>query len=75
MHQIKVAKIGNSLTLRLTKEVLNHLKVEEGDAVFFTQGPDGSFRITPYNPEFEAQMSAAAAVLKRRRQALHTLAD
>lgn len=75
MHAIKVAKIGNSLTMRLTKEILAHMRVEEGDTIFFTPMPDGGFRVTPYNPEFEAQMNAAAGVLKRRRQALHALAE
>jgi len=75
MHQIKVAKIGNSLTLRLSKEILARMKIEEGDTLFLTEAPDGGYRITPYDPEFEAQMSAASAVMKQRRQALRALAD
>lgn len=75
MYPCKVSKIGNSLNLRLTKEILSHLKVEEGDTVYLTQMPDGGLRITPYDPAFEAQMGAASVALKRRRQALHALAD
>ena len=71
--KLKITPIGNSFGLILPKETLANLKVTGGDAVFLTETPDG-FRITPYDPEFEAQMNAAKLVMKKRRNALRELA-
>ncbi len=71
--KLKITPIGNSFGLILPKETLAKLKVTGGDAVFITETPDG-FRVTPYDPEFEAQMNAAKLVMKRRRNALRELA-
>ncbi len=71
--KLKITPIGNSFGVILPKETLAKLKVSGGDAVFLTETPDG-YRITPYDPEFEAQMKAAKGVMKRRRNALRELA-
>jgi putative addiction module antidote len=71
--KLKITPIGNSFGVILPKEALAKLKVTGGDAVFITETPDG-FRITPYDPEFEAQMQAAKGVTKKRRNALRELA-
>lgn len=71
--KLKITPIGNSFGVILPKETLAKLKVTGGDAVFITETPDG-FRITPYDPEFEAQMNAAKGVMKKRRNALRELA-
>ena len=70
----KTRKVGNSVGLILPKEILNRMNVREGDRVFLTEGPDGGFRITPYDPGFEEQMSAAESVMKRYRNTLRELA-
>lgn len=71
--KLKITPISNSFGVILPREALAKLKVTGGDAVFITETPDG-FRITPYDPEFEAQMKAAKAVMKKRRNALRELA-
>lgn len=71
--KLKITPIGNSFGVILPKETLTKLKVIGGDAVFLTETPDG-YRITPYDPEFEAQMNAAKQVMKKRRNALRELA-
>lgn len=71
--KLKITPIGNSFGVILPKETLAKLKVTGGDAVFITETPDG-FRITPYDPQFEAQMNAAKGVMKKRRNALRELA-
>jgi hypothetical protein len=38
-----------------------------------TESPDG-FKLTPYNPEFEQQMTEARRIMKKRRNVLHELA-
>lgn len=70
---LKLTKIGNSVGLVLPKEALLRLRLDAGDTVFLTESPDG-YRLTPYDPEFDQQLTAARAVMKRRRAALHELA-
>ncbi|MCI0598825.1 MAG: AbrB/MazE/SpoVT family DNA-binding domain-containing protein [Beijerinckiaceae bacterium] len=72
--KLKITPIGNSFGVILPKETLAKLKVTGGDAVFITETPDG-FRITPYDPELEAQIKAAKGVMKKRRNALRELAE
>jgi putative addiction module antidote len=73
MLALKITKIGNSSGLLLPKEALAKLRVEQGDTVFLTETPDG-FRITPYDPAFERQMTLARRVMKKRRNVLRELA-
>jgi putative addiction module antidote len=70
---LKLTQIGNSVGVILPKELLARLKLEKGDTVFVTDAPDGVL-LTPYSAEFEAQMTAARAVMKRRRNVLRELA-
>ena len=73
MTALKLRPVGNSVGLVLPKEVLNRLKVGEGDTLYLTKAPDG-FRITPYDPEFEKQMKAAREIMKQDRKILRELA-
>ncbi len=73
MHTLKLTQIGNSVGAIFPKEVLARLKLEKGDEIHLTESPDG-LRLTVHDPEFEAQMKAARAVMKKRRAVLHELA-
>ncbi|MDO8346584.1 MAG: AbrB/MazE/SpoVT family DNA-binding domain-containing protein [Rugosibacter sp.] len=74
MHfTLKLTQIGNSVGVILPKEALAALKLEKGDAMHLTESPDG-FRVTAFDPEFERQMTAAEAIMKRRRHVLRELA-
>jgi putative addiction module antidote len=73
MHALKLTQIGNSVGVILPKEVLAKLKVEKGDTLYLTDSPDG-MRITPHDPVFEDQMSAARDIMKARRAVLRELA-
>lgn len=70
---LKLTTMGNSIGAVFSKEALAKLKVGKGDTLFLTESPDG-YRLTPYNPDFEAQMNAARAIMKKRRNALRELA-
>jgi putative addiction module antidote len=74
MAQMKVRAIGNSLGVVLPKEILTRLKVKSGDILHLTEAPDGSMRITPYDPEFERQMQRARQGMTKFRNALRELA-
>jgi putative addiction module antidote len=73
MHTLKLTQIGNSIGVVLPKEMLARLKLTKGESLFVTETPDG-YAITPHDPAFEAQMTAARAVMKRRRAVLRELA-
>ena len=73
MLKLKVTGIGSSMGVVLPKEALARLKVAKGDSVFLTESSDG-FRITPYDPEFEDQMTLARKFMRERRDALRELA-
>ncbi len=73
MHTIKLTGIGNSVGVVLPKEILAALNVTKGDQLWLTKTPDG-IRLTPYDPEFAAQMEAAKKIMKEQRDVLHELA-
>ena len=73
LAKLKVGQIGNSLGATFPKEVAAKMNIEKGDTLFITDAP-GGYRITPYDPVFEAQMEAARKIMKKRRNALRELA-
>ena len=73
MTALKLTQIGNSVGVILPRAMLARLKLEKGDTVFVTDTA-GGLTLTPYNPDFEAQMTAAREVMKRRRNVLRELA-
>ena len=75
MTNLKVRRIGNALGVTLPKEVLTRLHLEEGDRLFLTQTPDGSYRLTPYDPEFEKQVKKKKKIMAKYRNTLRALAQ
>ncbi|OYT93190.1 MAG: AbrB/MazE/SpoVT family DNA-binding domain-containing protein [Burkholderiales bacterium PBB3] len=73
MSALKLTQIGNSVGVILPKEVLARLKVEKGDTLFMSDAANG-VTLSTYSPEFEAQMTAARRIMKKRRAVLHELA-
>lgn len=73
MIALKLTTVGNSVGFVLPKEAQARLRVAKGDTVYLTEAPDG-YRLTPYDPGFETQMTEARAIMKRRRNALRELA-
>lgn len=74
MVALKIRKIGNSLGVVLPKEVISRLRTGEGDDVFLLEGPNNTYRITPFDPAFEKKMEKAEEIMARYRNALHVLA-
>ena len=74
MHALKVQKVGNSLNLRLPKDAVTALRVNEGDTVYLTETVEGGFRIAPFGPEFERPVKLAEPGMKQFRDALRELA-
>jgi len=74
MITAKITTVGSSAGLILTKEVMAHLKVQKGDTLYLTEAPDGGYRITPYDPDFERQMAFAEEIMHEDRDILRALA-
>ena len=73
MSALKLTQIGNSVGLILPKEVLARLKLVKGDTVYLTDSASGA-NLTAYDPEFDAQMTEARRIMKKRREVLRELA-
>ncbi len=71
--ELKVRKVGNSLGVVLPKEALARLKVEEGQALYLTEAPDG-YRVTAGNAEFGRQMVVVDRLCRRYRNTFRELA-
>jgi len=74
MFSFKITTVGSSAGIILSKEAMAHLKVKKGDVLYLTDSPDGGFRLTPYNPDFERQMSLAEDIMHEDREVLRRLA-
>ena len=74
MVALKIRKVGNSLGIVLPKEVISRLRTGEGEEVFLLEGPDNTYRITPFDPAFEKKMKKAEEIMARYRNTLHVLA-
>ncbi|MGI8433113.1 MAG: AbrB/MazE/SpoVT family DNA-binding domain-containing protein [Chthoniobacterales bacterium] len=72
--ELKLRKVGNSVGVVFPKEALARLNAREGDALIFTDAPEGGFRVTPSNADFKRQMDAAEKVISRYRNTLRELA-
>ena len=70
---VKVRKVGNSLGVILTKDVVESLGVAEGDNLFAVRTPDG-IRLTPFDPDFATAIESTRDYMRRHRDALHELA-
>jgi putative addiction module antidote len=73
MTALKLTSVGNSVGVILPKELLTRLGVERGDTLYVVDQPDG-VRLTPSDPDFEAQMEEARRLMKKWRNVLHELA-
>lgn len=73
MVALKLRKIGNSVGAILPQEALTRMHLAEGDTIFLTEAP-GGYRVTPYEPEFEQQVTRARRIMKKRRNVLRELA-
>jgi antitoxin component of MazEF toxin-antitoxin module len=67
--------MGNALGMHLPDAVLTHMQLVDGDRVILTESPEGGYRLTPYDPDFQKQMSVAEAGMRRYRNTLKTLAE
>ena len=73
MHRLKIRAVGSSSGAVFPKDLLAELGVRQGDTLFVTKAPDGSVRITPYDPVFKRQMEAAEEIMREDRDIFRAL--
>jgi len=72
MHALKLRKIGTSTGVILPKEMLDSMRIGEGDRLFADVSQEGLY-LTPFDPEFEAEMESFGRTRKKYRNALRQL--
>lgn len=73
MAKLTVRKVGNSLGVTLPAQVVQALRVKEGDQLYIFETRDG-FRVTAYDPDFAEAMEIAEDFMARYKNALRELA-
>jgi putative addiction module antidote len=71
---LKVRKIGNSSGVILSKEILEKLRVADGDSIIAIETPRG-IELSAYDPVVARQMEVAERVMKEDREVLRKLAE
>lgn len=56
IQTLKLHKIGNSVGVTFSQELLKKLNLSEGDTVFVTK-TEHELQLSAYNPEFEKAMT------------------
>ncbi len=75
MTTLKLTAVGTSTGVIIPKEMLARMNVAKGDSLFVVEAPDGSYRLTPYDPSFADKMKKADDIMRRYRNTLHVLAQ
>lgn len=72
--KIEIKKIGNSDGVILPRELMQRLDLKRGQQLHITELAGGGFQALPYDPDFEATMTAADEVMDEYRDTLAALA-
>lgn len=73
MTRLKIRKIGNSLGVVLPKDVLDQLKVKEGDVLDVVPAP-GGVTLSVSDEEVDRLMEIAERIMDENREVLRALA-
>jgi putative addiction module antidote len=71
---IQIKKIGNSLGLILTKDMLSRLKLKEGDKLHIVEQTERGIKLSPYDPKHARTMEIARKVMHEYRDTFAALA-
>lgn len=74
MLTLKLTAIGTSTGVIIPKEMLTRMNLGKGDSLYVVEAPDGSYRLTPYDPGFAAKMEKVDDIMRRYRNTLRELA-
>lgn len=71
---LQVRKIGNSLGLILSKELLARLKLKEGDKLYVVEQTERGVKLTPYDPKHARTMTIAREIMDEYKDTFRALA-
>ncbi len=71
---IAIRRVGNSMGLLLSKEILAKLDAQEGTELYIRETPNG-IELSPYDDSFAKDMEIGQDIARRYRNALHKLAE
>jgi putative addiction module antidote len=71
---LQIRKIGNSVGVILPKELLAQLNLKEGDKFYPVKQPDGSLRLSPFDPKHARTMEIAREIMHEYRDTFAALA-
>jgi putative addiction module antidote len=74
MIELKLRRIGDSLTVVLPQEAIERLNVDDGDRLILTEAPDGGYRLARSDPAHKAKMAKAEDIFARYPNTLRALA-
>lgn len=72
--KLEPKRIGNSTGFIIPSAVATRLGIEQGKAFYLTELADGSIRLSPYDPDFEATMRIVDDIMDEYRDTLSVLA-
>lgn len=73
VRQVKLRRVGGSLTATLPKAIVERLRLEAGDEMFVSE-TDRGILLSPFDPETEEAVAIAARAARKYRHALRELA-
>ncbi|MDR0788161.1 MAG: AbrB/MazE/SpoVT family DNA-binding domain-containing protein [Gemmatimonadota bacterium] len=74
VKEITLRQAGGSVTATLPKDITDRLHVGPGDRMFVIETEQGVL-LTPYDPDFDAAMTAFEEVRRQYRNTLRKLAE
>lgn len=74
MVELNIRRFGNRLGVILPEEVIDRLRVKDGETLFLIEAPDGGYRLTSGDPAFEKKLVRAEDLIRRYRGTLRELA-
>ena len=73
MAVLKLTSVGNSTGVVIPKEMLERLKVGEGDELVATETPVG-YLLTTYDPDVEEELNLGREFMSKYRETFKALA-
>ena len=70
-NYLQLRKIGNSVGLILSKDLLARLHLKEGDRLSIIEQTDQCLKLTPYNPAQAQTMAKGLEIARRAMKTYH----
>jgi len=72
--KVRIRKIGGSDGLILPRELMQRLGLKRGQELHIMELPQGGFRASPFDPDFETTIQIVDSIIDEYRDTLGSLA-